>query len=140
MSIKFASWSGPDGLENYIKFRTETKPYSGEGISIRKDKNLAILKSVDGTEFYDDDLSNPKLIKYTLFGHNGDQDPDEPKYNKKLLDPEITKQIYVYRRIFNEQYKYIWYGEYKILNMETKNHPGKDGLERKIVILNLSKI
>lgn len=35
------------------------------------------VKSVDDTYYYDDDMSDINYPKYTLFGHNGDQDDHE---------------------------------------------------------------
>ena len=137
----FSKWNGEDGILNYIIERTNCKPFSGSGINIRINNNTAILKSVDNTYFYDDDLSDEKNIQYTLFGHNGDQDINEKKFNKPLLDENVIKHIYVYRFIPGNKVKeYIWYGKYKIISKFSKIHLGKDKTERKIIILNLEKI
>ena len=88
--LRFTKWKGEDGIETYIKQQTGCKPYSGAGICPRAYNNTTILRSVDDTYYYDDDLSNPEEPKYTLFGHNGNQDENEKKFNK-LLEKKIEK-------------------------------------------------
>ena len=66
-SITFQKWNGLDGIANYINFRTNCKPFSGAGINYRKEEYTTILRSVDDTYYYSDDLSNIKYPKYTLF-------------------------------------------------------------------------
>ena len=70
MTKRFSKWGGVDGIEEYIKKVTGCKPFSGAGINPRLNKKTTILKSVDGTYYYDDDMSDVNNIKYTLFGHN----------------------------------------------------------------------
>ena len=77
--IKFSSWGGLFGISKFIYEQTGCKPYSGAGINPRINKKVTILKSVDNTYFYDDDLSDINNPKYTLFGHNGDQSESEKK-------------------------------------------------------------
>jgi hypothetical protein len=141
MSVKFSKWSGDNGIEQYIIERTGCKPYSGAGINPRVEKNTTILRSVDDTYFYDDDLSNVNDVKYTLFGHNGDQDEFEKKFNEPLINPDKTKNIYLYRvKLDGKKREYIWYGKYIIYNKKTKSHIGKDQKMRKIILLSLRKI
>jgi len=139
--ITFSKWYGPDGIEKFIIDRTGCKPYSGAGISPRKNKETTILKSVDDTYFYDDDLSNINNVKYTLFGHNGDQSENEKKFNEPLLNKNKTQHIYLYRvRKNNKKTEYIWYGKYEIVEKNTKSHIGEDYIMRNIIILSLKKI
>ena len=68
---------------------------------------------MDDTYYYDDDLSDENIIKYTLFGHDGDQDENEKKFNEPLLINK-THHIYVYRvRQIKDKSKYLWYGKSK---------------------------
>jgi hypothetical protein len=59
-------------LVEFQRTITDSGLFSGVGISVRK-TGTVILRSVDGTAFYDDDLENPKKIYYTLYGQEGDQ-------------------------------------------------------------------
>jgi hypothetical protein len=106
----FSKWGGVNGIEQFIDRETGCKPFSGAGINPRvsyKTTNLKSidntyyyddnLKSIDNTYYYDDNLYNEDQIKYTLFGHSGDQDEKEPRFNEPLLNQEKTKHIYVYR-------------------------------------------
>ena len=115
--------------------------YSGVGISIKKHNKTAILRSVDNTLYYDDDLTNINNPQYTLFGHYGDQDINETKYNEPLLNPNKTEHIYLYRVRMNRRKKeWLWYGKYEIINYYRKFHPGKDNIMRRIIILSLRKV
>jgi hypothetical protein len=96
-TVIFSKWSGPDGLEQFIIKKTGCKPFSGSGINPRINRKTTILKSVDDTYYYDDDLTDVNNIKYTLFGHNGDQDENEKRFNEPLLNSDKTQHIYVYR-------------------------------------------
>ena len=137
----FSKWSGVNGIEQFIERETGCKPFSGAGINPRISHKTTILKSIDNTYYYDDNLNNEDQIKYTLFGHSGDQDDKEPRFNEPLLNPEKTKHIYVYRvKQEGKKKQWIWYGKYKILGKETKRHSGKDHHMRNIVILELKKI
>jgi hypothetical protein len=139
--ITFSKWSGPEGIEEFIINQTRCKPYSGAGINPRIDQKTTILKSVDDTYYYDDDLSDVNNIKYTLFGHNGDQDENEKKFNEPLLNGNKTQHIYVYRVRKNGGKKdYVWYGKYEIICKNNKQHIGKDYIDRNIIILSLRKI
>jgi len=139
--ITFSKWSGPDGLEQFIINQTGCKPYSGAGINPRIDKKTTILKSVDNTYYYDDDMSDINNVKYTLFGHNGDQDENEKKFNEPLLNKNKTQHIYLYRvKHICKKSEYIWYGKYEIVNKISKRHIGKDDIMRNIIILSLCKI
>jgi len=139
--ISFSKWSGPEGMEQFIINKTGCKPYSGAGINPRIEKKITILKSVDNTYYYDDDMIDVNNVKYTLFGHNGDQDENEKKFNEPLLNKNKTKNIYLYRVKINDNKKeYIWYGKYEIFDKITKLHTGKDKIMRNIIILSLKKI
>jgi hypothetical protein len=142
MTISFSNWGGPDGIEQFIMQQTGCKPYSGAGINPRVNKKTTILKSVDNTYYYDDDMSDEHNIKYTLFGHNGDQDENEPKFNEPLLNKNKTHNIYLYRvKTYNNNKKeYIWYGKYEIVEKNIKEHIGKDNFMRNIIVLSLKKI
>ena len=67
MTISFSKWSGSDGIEEFIVNQTGCKPYSGAGINPRIKKKTTILRSVDDTYYYDDDMSDVNNVKYTLF-------------------------------------------------------------------------
>jgi len=135
--IHFDKWSGPNGIEQYIINQTGCKPFSGAGICSRPNQKTTILRSVDNTYYYDDDFSDIHNIKYTLFGHNGDQDVTEKKFNEPLLNQHKTRNVYVYRVKDKE---YIWYGKYKIVGQNTKPHIGKNRMIRNIIVLSLQKI
>jgi hypothetical protein len=140
-TITFSKWSGPEGIEQFIINQTGCKPYSGAGINPRINKKTTILKSVDNTYYYDDDLSDINNPKYTLFGHNGDQDENESKFNEPLLNENKTQNIYLYRVKKNgRKTQYIWYGKYEIIDKNIKEHIGKDYIMRNIIILSLTKI
>jgi hypothetical protein len=141
LEITFSKWSGPDGIEQFIMDHTGCKPYSGAGINPRVEKKTTILKSVDNTYYYDDDMSDSNNVKYTLFGHNGDQDENEKKFNEPLLNENKTQHIYLYRVKTNgKKTEYVWYGKYEIIDKNTKSHIGKDYIMRNIIILSLKKI
>ena len=141
MIRKFSKWGGQHGIEQFIKNETGCKPYSGAGINFRLDKKTTILKSVDGTYYYCDDLSDENNVKYTLFGHNGDQSESEKRFNEPLLNKNKTENIYLYRvRTIGKIKEYIWYGKYEIIGKENKYHPGKDTSMRNIIILSLKKL
>jgi hypothetical protein len=42
-------------------------------------------------------MSDIDNVKYTLFGHNGDQSENEKKFNEPLLNRNKTENIYLYR-------------------------------------------
>ena len=65
----------------------------------------------------------------------------EKKFNEPLLNVDKTKHIYLYRVSYRNNKKiWIWYGKYKITGQKTKQHPGKDGIMRQIIVLLLTKI
>lgn len=137
MTISFKKWKGPLGLEEYIINHTGCKPYSGAGINYRAERKTTILRSVDGTYYYDDDLSNTDLVEYTLFGQQGDQDATEKRFNEPLLNQNKTEHIFLYRVKTDE---YIWYGKYKIIDKYEKIHIDKNYEERYIIVLILQKL
>jgi hypothetical protein len=141
VGISFSKWSGNDGIENYIMNQTNCKPYSGAGINPRIDKKTTILKSVDDTYYYNDDLSDINNVRYTLYGHNGDQDENEIRFNEPLLNKSKTENIYLYRvKKKGNKNEYIWYGKYEIIDKNIKLHMGKNNKLRNIIILSLKKI
>lgn len=137
--MEFTKFYGEDGIVNHCISKTGCKPYSGEGISYRKEEDTCILRSVDDTYYYCDNLDDINNVEYTLFGHNGDQDVNHPRYNKPLLS---CNNIYLYRVGKDKRNKTIWtwYGKYKIINRFQKLNPGKDGIVRNIIILNMERI
>jgi len=140
-TITFSKWSGPDGIERFIINQTGCKPYSGAGINPRIEKKTTILRSVDNTYYYDDDMSDINNIQYTLFGHYGDQDETEKRFNEPLLNINKTQNIYLYRVKKNEKKtEYIWYGKYEIIDKNVKQHIDKDYNKRNIIVLSLRKI
>jgi len=139
--MEFRKWNGPDGMNNHIIQETGSIPYSGAGICPRPDKKNVILKSVDNTSYYDDNLSDPNNVEYTIFGHNGDQDEAEPHFNEPLLNKDKIENIYLYRvRKEGKKTIYTWYGKYAIKGKVTRRHPGKDGVERNIVVLLMVRV
>jgi len=137
----FSTWGGPDGIEQFIMNETGCKPYSGAGINPRPANKTTLLRSVDGTEYYDDDLNDVENPKYTLFGHDGDQSASEKRFNEPLLNTAKTQHIFLYRVIpVKNAREYIWYGKYTIVGRMTKVHPGKNGIPREIIVLSLKKV
>jgi len=137
--MEFTKFYGNDSLIEHCKKETRCNPYSGQGISYRKEYDTCILRSVDNTYYYSDNLDDIENIEYTLFGHNGDQDPDEKRYNKPLINCE---HIYLYRVSYSRNNKpfWTWYGKYTITNRFQKNNIGKDGEMRQIIVLNLKRM
>lgn len=123
-------------FEDFVFEQTGCKMYAAKGINFNKDKCTSILKSVEGTPFYSDNLIDPDFPEYTLSGKSGDQNEKENTVNRNLLDPNKTRKIYLFQRT---KTKWIWYGRYYIHSKYEKFHPGEDGIDRKIIILRLSK-
>ncbi len=139
--ITFPKWSGPEGMEQFIIKQTGCKPYSGAGINPRIDKKTTLLRSVDNTYYYDDDMNDINNVEYTLFGHNGDQNENEKRFNEPLLNKNKTHHIYLYRvRKNGKKTEYVWYGKYEIMNKTNKQHIGKDYVIRNIITLSLRKL
>jgi len=139
--IRFSTWGGLEGLEKYIIEQTGCKPFSGAGINPRIDKKTTILKSVDDTYHYADDMSDINNPKYTLFGHNGDQSEDEKRFNEPLLNKDKTEHIYLFRSMKNgKKTEYLWYGKYVIEEVNNKLHPGMDGTIRTVIVLSLKRV
>lgn len=147
--IEFNKWND---LVKHSKTNTGCVPFSGSGICIRKKNNTAILRSVDNTAFYKDNLENIDCVKYTLFGQENDQDINEPRFNAPLMKAD---NIYLYRVTKKEietvtkkgktgkkvKQVYQWYGKYEIIAQNIiKNHPDKNGNPRKIIVLTLNRI
>lgn len=138
MENVYTEWSGINGMRQRVIGETGFAPFTGVGIFIKG--STAILRSVDDTYYYDDNLDNMDNPTYTLFGHNGDQSIDERRFNEPLLNPEKTKDIYLYRVTPNRNNRYIWYGKYEIVGRNTQPHQGRDGTMRNIIVLSLRRI
>ena len=93
-NIKLPTFTRWDDMHKYIIKETNCNAFSGRGICYRKDENTCILRSVDNTIYYDDNLSNIKQVEYTLCGKNGDQDIEYID-NKNLLKSDL-EHIYIY--------------------------------------------
>lgn len=140
--ISYTKFYGENGLSSVIERETSCRVFTGAGINWRRNLNTTILRSVDNTSYYADNLTDENHIEYTLFGHNGDQKEDEKRFNEPFLNKDKTKHIYVYRVKKNNKGKteWIWYGKYEITGKHMKQHPGKDGKMRNIIIISLRKI
>ena len=129
-------------LEKKIMDDTGCKIYSGTGINNRLERESSILRSVDDTSYYKDDLSNPCNISYTLCGQIGDQDLNH-MLNKTMLDPKKIKNIYLYRKVLENGkcMGYMWYGKYELdrNNIRQVIHPDINGHQRKIYLCTLTK-
>jgi len=126
-------------MKDFIMSKTNCKPFTSEGINYRKEHATCILRSVDNTYFYDDDLTDKNLVDYTLQGKNGDQNPDI-RNNSSLLNPDL-KHIYLYRvKTLGNKKNWIWYGEYTIIGRTTKQHIGEDYSMREIIKLSLKRV
>lgn len=139
--ISFAKWGGETGLEQFIIAQTGCKPYSGAGINPRAQQRTTILKSVDNTYYYDDDLSDPDNVEYTLFGHDGNQNEGEKMFNEPLLNPVKTEAIYLYRvKLNGKRNEYLWYGRYQLVGQSVRQHRGKESAAlRDIIVLSLRR-
>ena len=139
--IRFSKWQGQGGLEQFIIEQTGCRPFSGAGITPRIAKKTTILKSVDDTYYYDDDMTDICNPTYTLFGHNGDQSETEKRFNEPLLNTNKTEHIYLYRVTKNvKKTEYLWYGKYIIVGKHEKLHQGEDRIMRTIVVLSLKRV
>ena len=139
--ISFATWSGQKGIEQFIINQTGCKPYSGAGINPRIKQKTTILKSVDNTPYYADDMSDINNIKYTLFGKNGNQDENEKRFNEPLLNKNKTHNIYLYRvKTIGRVKEYIWYGRYEIIGRGRERHIGEDEGMRSVIVIYLRRL
>lgn len=134
----FSHWNGDNGLKMFIREQTGCNPFTGKGICYRKNNNTTILRSVENTFYYDDDLSDENYVKYTLFGQVGDQSEYESTCNEPFLNEEKTHHIYLYSKITDN--RYIWYGKYKIVGKSEKQHIDINHNVRKIILIHLKKI
>jgi hypothetical protein len=128
--------------QNWTKFAATINgkigftPNPAPGIFARGDE--VVLKSVDGTSYYDDDVTNRERVIYTGFGREGDQEMSG--VNQKLLE---ATRIWLYRVIPLGKHKkeYLWYGEYKIAGAPyVRRHPDINGSDRNIYLFNLKRI
>lgn len=101
----------------------------------RSDKKTCILKSVEGTSYYDDKLDDIEHPQYTLYGQVGDQDENH-NFNKNLLNSIRTEKIYLFQRTKTQ---WIWFGRYTIKSKLFKTHPDKENNLRQIIVLQLQK-
>lgn len=121
-------------MNEFIEIKTGVKfnPRSG-GIDYHINGNVALLKSVEGTFYYRDNLSNPNLVHYTLAGQIGDQ--TEKRRNKSVLRPGTN--IYLFEQNMGG---YEWYGKYIIVDKYVTRHIGRDENMRNIIIVILRRI
>tara|TARA_Y100000816_G_C25613173_1_gene327822 strand:+ start:54 stop:494 length:441 start_codon:yes stop_codon:yes gene_type:complete len=140
--ITATKWSGENGMNQIIKdnARIMKGPYTGAGINFKKKQKIAILRSVDNIDYYADNLNDPNNVEYTLFGHNGDQNEKEPRFNEPLLNSKKTEHIYLYRVRPNLNKKYMFYGKYAISGRIIKQNRGVNGIMRNVIVLKLTKI
>jgi hypothetical protein len=129
MTISFFEWAN---IRRYMFDRTGLNPYSGVGIFYRNDNPSTILRSHDNS-IYPDDLTNEHLVYYMCQGKSGDQNMNDPQ-NSRLL----RSRLYLYRKPSHREW--IWYGEYIIIEQNTRLYPGEDGVLRNIIVLTLLKI
>jgi hypothetical protein len=102
-----------------------------------KGEEIIILKSVDHTYFYKDNLDQHP-VHYTCKGQRGDQNINEYPNNMFLLNENI-KHIYLYRKAKGKGI-YTWYGEVKIRDFHEDSHIDVDYKIRKIYTTELSLI
>jgi hypothetical protein len=141
--ISFTKWNS---LVEYVKSRFGHGLYSGQGITNPKERDHSILRSVDGTSYYKDDLGDWDDVYYTLFGREGDQNPYEKRFNKPLLYE--NRLIYLYRVLVYESgckkgtgRKWIWYGCYEQVGpLEEIIHPDVHVRMRKIYRIRLKRV
>ncbi len=140
-TMTFSKWAGDDGFAKFVFEKTGCKAFSGAGINYRSEKSTSLLRSVDGTYYYDDNLEDVTNVEYTLFGHNGDQNEKEARFNEPLLNTNKTKHVYLYRVTMKDMKRvWVWYGKYAIVGKFVKEHEGKDYMMRNIVVLKLQRI
>ena len=110
------------------------------GIHNKKRYGYSVLRSVRGTSYYKDNLSDCDNIKYTLSGKNGNQITTKG-INKVLLSNSIH-YVYLYEEFKNDdniQY-YKWFGKYEKQGWYSSSCCGENGILRDIYILKLIKI
>ena len=121
-------------MNELIETKTGVKFNTRSGvIDYRKNGNVAILKSVEGTYYYNDNLSNPDLVHYTLAGKIGDQ--TETRRNKSVL--RLGTNIYLFEK--NDR-GYSWYGKYIIVDKYVTRHIGENRVMRNVIIIILKRI
>ena len=139
--MRFLKWEGLDGIKNYIISHTGCKPYSGAGINTRIANKTTLLRSVDNTYYYKDDMSDINNPKYTLFGQIGCQDINEKRFNEPLLNKNKTHHIYLYSvRKNGKKNEYLWYGKYEIDGKKRILHQDKNNNLRTIIVLSLKRL
>ena len=139
----FPDFYGENGINLFMYGKTGCFGKTCVGISLHKKERVALLRSTDNTSYYNDDLSVPEWVEYTLQGCNGDQDEDQKKYNEPLLNATKTEHIYLYRYVKKNgkvKKEYSWYGKYEIVGQKNKEWPGKDNITRTIIVLLLKRV
>jgi|UniRef100_A0A6C0BKF9 hypothetical protein len=96
-----------------------------------------VLRSVDNTPYYADDLHDPQHLIYTCQGIIGDQNLNNPD-NQKLLHAD---QFWVYRVQPRGRHKtYIWYGRYhRMGDPYPMQHVDDLGQMRQIYLIHLER-
>ncbi len=132
----FTTWAE---AKRHIAQFTGKGAYPGQGIS-NYNNGKTLLRSVDDTYYYLDDLEDHETVKYTLFGKSGNQNKDEARYNWKFLNEE--REIYLYRVSKDgKDTTWAWYGRYELLpGLEELQHVGEDGVTRKIYRATLQRV
>lgn len=116
-------------VETLIGFR----PNAASGIFCKG--TVAVLRSVDGTPHYHDEL-NYEMVDYMLHGPIGDQSL-ETRSNKMFLR---ATEHYVYRvqLLSNNTKRYIWYGKYlREGDIRVERHVDITGCERRVYVQRL---
>lgn len=114
------------------------KPFSGQGIR-NYSNGTSLVRSVDPTPFYANNLSDLSRIAYTAEGQVGNQSL-RTRGNRGLQEPG--------RRIFllevkkeGKHTRWIWHGEYVFRGeIEEMQHPDRNGAMRTIYRFILHKV
>lgn len=134
--MEFNRWSG---MAARVLEDTGLKAFSGKGISVyaRQGGPVVLLRSVDGNSYYRDEFGEGDLTcRYTLEGKVGDQNAHSVGNINLLLR---ATRIFLYRVLANGHYR--WLGEYNrdIAPIDRLEHPGEDGVMRRIYRVPLVK-
>lgn len=79
-----------------FKLKLAVNQIQQKELIITKIKKKCVLRSFDYYNIYDDNLSDPDNVEFTLQGKIGDQDENHWR-NESLLNPNKTHHIYLYR-------------------------------------------
>lgn len=124
--MEFNSWTE---MKEHIETLNIGLPFNGCGIFQNKIGTI-FLRSVDGTDFYNDAFDP---IRYTLYGQVGDQKLDD-KYNRHIVTGNIA---YLYR-VHGK--KHTWYGMMRMGAITEMEHPDKYGDLRLIYRVRLTPV